>query len=282
VFSRLELTSLHVLGHSRVVFCNTVFRVALYASVDIKAGTELFFHYNYPEDMTKNFKQPKGKVVAVKQTVKAPIKVKPKRAMSCSSTNDPTPDSEVVSKDRPWIREALAKARAAKAAKRAAMLAEKAALTDKALPTTSNTHIGNVFKQARKSASGPQADNRGRSKRARELDMGDESNGSRSASRADDDANRRKKTTPAHIVQDTDEEEEEHADNKLVFDAEGQGHTPVAEEGTSSAGLRRTGRSQSRTLKSAPVVAVKKLKSNMGGARPGAGRKRKRIRVSTS
>ncbi|KAF2032179.1 SET domain-containing protein, partial [Setomelanomma holmii] len=53
--------------HPKVLLCNTVFRVALYASVDIEAGTEFFFHYNYPEEMTMHFKQPKGKVFAVKQ-----------------------------------------------------------------------------------------------------------------------------------------------------------------------------------------------------------------------
>jgi SET domain-containing protein len=49
------------------LLCNTVFRIALFATTDIKAGTELYFNYNYPEEKTSQFKQPNGKVVVVKQ-----------------------------------------------------------------------------------------------------------------------------------------------------------------------------------------------------------------------
>jgi SET domain-containing protein len=52
------------------LLCNTVFRIALFATTDIKAGTELYFNYNYPKEKTAQFKQPNGKVVAVKQTKK--------------------------------------------------------------------------------------------------------------------------------------------------------------------------------------------------------------------
>ncbi|CAI6335712.1 unnamed protein product [Periconia digitata] len=38
--------------------CNGVQRIGIYASVNIKAGTELFFHYGYSEQEMKNFKQP--------------------------------------------------------------------------------------------------------------------------------------------------------------------------------------------------------------------------------
>ncbi|KAF1841831.1 uncharacterized protein K460DRAFT_379824 [Cucurbitaria berberidis CBS 394.84] len=52
------------------LLCNTVFRLGLYATKDIKAGTELYFHYNYSTEATRDFKQPKGTVVAVKHTAK--------------------------------------------------------------------------------------------------------------------------------------------------------------------------------------------------------------------
>jgi hypothetical protein len=247
------------------VFCNTVFRVALYASVDIKAGQELFFHYNYPESMTKNFKQPKGKVVAVKQTVKAPSKVKQKRPTSASSDYDVAPSSAVVPPDRPLVRAALAKARAAKAEKRAAMLAEKAAMATTALPAAASTLPGKKFSQARKSAVGPLLDVRGPSKRARELDIEDDSAESRSASRAEEDASRKKRRTPNLVVQDTDD-----------VPQGATGDASDSEDGVSGTGLRRTRRSHNATG-SASVFAIKKINStNMGGARPGAGRKRKR------
>ncbi|KAF2643347.1 hypothetical protein P280DRAFT_446843 [Massarina eburnea CBS 473.64] len=44
--------------YARTVFCNTVNRIALYASENIKAGTELFFDYGYDEKQKKDFKQP--------------------------------------------------------------------------------------------------------------------------------------------------------------------------------------------------------------------------------
>jgi hypothetical protein len=249
------------------VFCNTVFRVALYASVDIKAGQELFFHYNYPESMTKNFKQPKGKVVAVKQTVKAASKVKQKRPMSSSPNPDVTPSSAMAPPDRPLVRAALAKARAAKAQKRAAMLAEKEALATTALPDAASTLRGTKFPQARKSAVGPQP---GASKRARELDIENDSAESRSASRAEEDAGRKKRRTPNLVVQDTDDEDEE------TVPQDATGSVTGSEDGVSDTGLRRTRRSHTRTG-SASVFAIKKINSiNMGGARPGAGRKRKR------
>jgi SET domain-containing protein len=49
------------------LLCNTVFRIALFTTTDIKAGTELYFNYNYPKEKTAQFRQPNGKVVAVKQ-----------------------------------------------------------------------------------------------------------------------------------------------------------------------------------------------------------------------
>lgn len=273
--------------NAQVVFCNTVFRVALYANTDIKAGTEFFFHYNYPEHMTKNFKQPKGKVVAVKQVVKQPNKVKTKRVFSRASTNnDPTPSSaesyvEKEKPDRPWIREALAKARAAKAAKRAAMLAEKdLQISATAIPAT-------VLRRARKSASGASksqpskdSDSRGRSARIQD-------SGSRRGSNASESATTRTRSRPALVVQDTDDKDEENTAQDTQAGAQGSeaGEDELdldAEDSVSSALPRRAGNPRGRMAKSAPVVAVKKVKKKMGGARPGAGRKRKRPLIINS
>lgn len=55
----------------RVTLCNSVWRIGLYALKDLACGVELFFDYNYPEEATKDFQQPKqkevpGKVFAAK------------------------------------------------------------------------------------------------------------------------------------------------------------------------------------------------------------------------
>ena len=41
------------------LLCNTVHRIGLYASMNIKPGTEMFFHYGYKKEQTKEFKQPR-------------------------------------------------------------------------------------------------------------------------------------------------------------------------------------------------------------------------------
>lgn len=69
------------------LFCNTVFRIALYASTDIKAGTELFFDYSYPAEWTANFKQPKIKeIVVVKQKHKSKSATPSVKSTSSSTT----------------------------------------------------------------------------------------------------------------------------------------------------------------------------------------------------
>jgi hypothetical protein len=263
----------------------------LYANTDIEAGSELFFHYNYPEEMTKNFKQPKGKVVAVKQITKQINKVNSKRALSRASSNsDAVPSHSGAPIEKPWIREACAKARAAKAAKREAMLAANG----------TNTTI--APKQARKSASdqntfgsSKDANVRRRLKPGSGLERRNESTASRSAMDSDDDKHRRGRSRPALEVQDTDEEGEDgdvRLDNgrgrRRANAAEASGFDEEAEDGDSrvnasntDANPRRSGRSRSRPrrFELAPVVVVKevkKVKKKMGGARPGAGRKRKR------
>jgi hypothetical protein len=255
----------------------------LYATTDIKAGTELFFHYNYPEETTKHFKQPKSKVVAIKQMVKQPSKVKLRRGGS------PTHSSagEHIDRPRPRNYEALAIARAAKAAKRAAMLAEKS------LQNTS-TSSGPGLKQARKSAvSGPisrhdklhKSDSRGRTKKLRDFETAEASNASNSAIEADTFTNARELSL---VVQDTDEEVDD-----FVLDSMREGPTEASDTEEYDLGLtaghqtnpdlsHSPHRPRARISKSASVVAVKKTKSKVGGARPGAGRKRKRPLVLNS
>jgi hypothetical protein len=252
--------TLQCLGHSQVVFCNTVFRVALYATTDIKAGTELFFNYNYPEEMTKFFKQPKGKVVAVKQLIKQSSKAKSKRASShSSSNNDTAPSSAGAYVDRPWVREALAKARAAKAAKREAMLAEK---TNQA-PTITGSSTG-LKKHARKSASGPSSYKKSNvpEERGRTRWVGGsksrEGSAAVSALKSGDERHVKTEAMSALVVQDTDEDTDTDTD---VEDRENDV-------------IRRSDRSAPKMAKkSASVVAVKKVKK---GGRYSLGRKRKR------
>ncbi|PSN70111.1 hypothetical protein BS50DRAFT_548006 [Corynespora cassiicola Philippines] len=56
----------------KILLCNTVLRTGLFASKNLKAGTELFFDYYYPEEKQKDFQQPKRPaVVAVKKKMSA-------------------------------------------------------------------------------------------------------------------------------------------------------------------------------------------------------------------
>lgn len=270
------------------MFCNTVFRVALYANTDIKAGTEFFFNYNYPEEMTKNFKQPKGKAVAVKQTTKVTSKRELLRA--------PSKSDAVLSNSGASIakREGLAKARAAKAAK-----AAKA----KALFAAVGANTATAPKIARKIATGAHtfafsknANVQRRLKRSPGFETRNRSTASRSVIESDEDTRRRGRTRTDLVVQDTDEDDEN--EDIQSGDARGCGREhPNAEKPTrpntreehafSNDNPRRSGRSRSWPQKFDmeqvyAVKEVKKVKKKMGGARPGAGRKRKRPIVFNS
>ncbi|KAH3910960.1 hypothetical protein HBI56_002380 [Parastagonospora nodorum] len=256
---------------SKVVFCNTVFRVALYALTSIKAGSELFFNYNYPEEMTKNFKQPKGKIVAVKQVVKQPKKGKMKRAPSFNDSITSSTGGNVDKPERPGMREALAKARAAKAAKRALKLAEEGLQTH----ATSGRP-----KQARESASGPSSlrmsknpDVGGRPGRERDSRAREGSNASRSRA-----GTRAKSGTPILVIQETDDEDEDTNGGAEASDPQ------VSEDGSQASDTvpERAGAARPRMRKSAPLFAVKEIKKTRGGVRPGAGRKRKRPLIVNS
>jgi len=96
------------------------------------------------------------------------------------------------------------------------------------------------------------------------------------------------------VVQETDEDEDfvpndsQEAADPYDFptDVEDDDFDLGMGRQTGNIGPRRPGRPRARLAKSAPtsapVVAVKKVKKKMGGARPGAGRKRKRPVVVNS
>ncbi|KAH7406203.1 hypothetical protein DE146DRAFT_608522 [Phaeosphaeria sp. MPI-PUGE-AT-0046c] len=272
----------------RVVFCNTVFRVALNANSDIKAGTELFFHYNYPEDMTKHFKQPKSKVVAVKQVVKLNSKDKTNTASSRSSSNN---DSYRPAVDNPRMLAATAKARAAKKAKREAMLAEQG------LGAALFKNASRSSKPARKSAgyssllpTSREWSARGRPRKARGAASRDESAASGSVADYSRGVSARRRRSATLVVQETDDEDDEFRlgstqgedDDVAKPNAEDSGHDSQAVTGAQDATTQSSSRLRTRATVPASVMAVKQVKKKKGGARPGAGRKRKRPLIVNS
>jgi len=235
-------------GYPKVLLCNTVFRVAIYAATNLKAGTELFFHYNYPEHVTRHFKQPRGtgKVVAVKHAAKPKSKISYK------------PPGGV---EKPWVHAATAKARAAKAEKREFMLAQGL------LP------VPKAQKQARKSVGGSH--------------MLHKQSDSRSSSRAPtrglhDLASEDNDGVSNLVVQDSD------SDSDTDFEPTQEEPAEVVEDPDSERQYGniapRTNKPPARLRKSAPssmgaFVAIWKTR---GGARLAAGRKRKRLVVVNS
>lgn len=241
--------------YAKNFFCNTVFRLALYASKDIKAGTELFFNYNYPKELTLNFQQPKGSsVVAVKQTAKKP-KQKPKSKPSTPSSLGQRRDEE---EQRLVKVEILKKARAEKARRRAAREAEQA-LQDSA----SGDRPGP--RRARKTAPNEQH------QRLTELkpSKGGTKTGRRPSSRnhvgADEDS--------PGVSLSADSQDTEDAYEVPLSDED-----KAVEDAENITTRRKQGKAKKRPTM-APVIAVKKKR---GGPRPGAGRKRKRPIVFNS
>lgn len=49
---------MHINCVAQPLLCNTVSRLGLYATRDIKPGEELLFNYGYPEDKIAHFKEP--------------------------------------------------------------------------------------------------------------------------------------------------------------------------------------------------------------------------------
>jgi histone-lysine N-methyltransferase EZH2 len=247
------------------LLCNTVFRIALYATTNIKAGTELFFTYNYPKELTASFKQPNGKLVAVKQ-VKPKIKNKSSLHRSGSPTHDPSPA----------VLAAAAKARAAKAAKRAAMLAEQAAQTSASKITPHQRARKTVTHQFQHSeAPGLRAVKSVRTSANRaERIIADSGTDVEASDHALPLMSKPRRSQAARYVRDSEddytvEESPQLDDDDAVSEIE----ETAQEESDEPARRRRSGRPRKIPVAVPPVVAVKK---KMGGARPGAGRKRKR------
>ncbi|KAG9187712.1 histone-lysine N-methyltransferase EZH2 [Alternaria panax] len=259
------------------LLCNTVFRIALFATRDVKAGTELYFNYNYPKEKTAQFKQPNAKVVAVKQT-----KHKTKKRESLTS-------SQPI-EDRSRILAATAKAREAKAAKRAAA---QAMLGAGDVQTTTRRRSGTL--KARKAATSEPGRKRVRKPTHKALGRNESTNtdtdtGVDAEAEASDPGIpvviESQSTQISQYVQDTDEEDDEYVLNMQEDEEEEHVAEPVSDyEKTVAPDLgmamrtrRGTGRPWKRNSDVAPAVAVKtkKTKAKMGGARPGAGRKRKR------
>jgi hypothetical protein len=250
------------------LLCNTVFRIALFATRDIKAGTELFFNYNYPKEKTEKFKQPNGKVVAVKQT-----KQKTKKRESLISLSQPI-------KDRSRVLAATAKAREAKAAKRAAAMLQQGVVE-----TATRRRSGTL--QARKAAtSKPGRKWVGVPKRSglnRNESTGSDTGVDVEASEPEMPPVVESQSTQASLyIQDTDEEDDEFVlpdtqeDEEVAEPVSDDEDSVVTEPGRSTRSRRGPGRPRKGESDVPPVVVVKQKKSKMGGARPGAGRKRKR------
>lgn len=101
---------------SKIMLCNTVFRIGLYAKVDIKAGTELFFNYNYPVEFMQGFTQPNDKLTAVGQTVSSKVKNK---SSTMSSGKPHIPISLAQNSEQLSANVILNSSRGVRAAKRA-------------------------------------------------------------------------------------------------------------------------------------------------------------------
>ncbi|CAO2657552.1 Nn.00g036780.m01.CDS01 [Neocucurbitaria sp. VM-36] len=257
--------------YAKNLFCNTVFRLALYASTNIKAGTELYFDYNYPKETTRDFKQPKGKVVAVKDTVKQ-TKPKGQGKSSDTSFHKSSTSSSLgqQSEINDYRIEVLKRARAEKARKREARLAEQ--VSEEPAPShrpgrqqarkTAHTHRSNQPQQVRGVKTVRRSASRNNSNTSKTRTEADESNLEAGVS--------------AQVVQDTDDDDDDfilqepQVDDYDLALSDNEDHT-IEDSESDTIGRNRGG--QGKRLSMAPVVAVKK---KMGGARPGAGRKRKR------
>ena len=242
------------------LLCNTVFRVALYATTDIKAGTELYFNYNYPKEKTSQFKQPSGKVVAVKQ-----MKQKTKKRES------PVSLSQSI-EDRSRTLAATVKARAVRAPK---------THEEESTKPTGKLHSGPL--QARKAAPGKP----GRKKVTKPRGKGTNRN-EFTDSDADMESEASGEEMPTiesqeiQATRDTDEDDEfvlgntqEDGDDNLTTS-----EATAAEDVGDALPSRRSGRTRKRLFDISPVVTVKATNNK---ALPVAGKKkRKRPVVANS
>ncbi|KAF1942199.1 hypothetical protein EJ02DRAFT_346180 [Clathrospora elynae] len=252
------------------LLCNTVFRLALYAKVDIKAGAELYFNYNYPKELTETFKQPDGKTVAVKQTAKQKGKGK------SSSSN------EIQSvEDRPHTLASTAKtkARADRIEKRAAMQAKKSSQNSAptlrpgpqrarktAISEPDQQRVSQLLSRGIKSA--PRTASRNQtsaSEFGRDLEASNHDVPPVAVSQ-DTQA-----TRSTQVVQDTDEEEDDLIPENNTQEDANEEDIPISDAAQDRGERRKAGILRRKQSDMAPVIRRK------GGPRPRASRKRKRV-----
>ena len=244
----------------RNLLCNTVFRIALFATTNIKAGTELYFNYNYPKEKTAQFKQPNGKVVAVKEN-----KQKAKKVDGIAKRKQPGEE-----RDRSRVLAATAKARAAKAAKRQAMLEEAARLAA-ARPSSGPFRAHKTATVTPVPKPGSRLRQRVSRNESAESDTGLDGDASDAEASA---ANASQETAASQYVGETDEDDEEF----MVDDTEENQNKETRPWARCSSTMSRNGpgRPRKRASDVAPMMVSQRKTGKMGGARPGAGRKRKR------
>ena len=267
------------------LLCNTVSRLALYATSNIKAGTELFFHYNYPEETTLNFKQPtqrKDAVVAVKQTAKRTDKPKAKSKPSSSNTHrSPQPSARrELSQNQGHVGTSSDKARAARKRKRDSMSFDQTAESQpfkvssgpqRALKTvhnqTGNTKLSTTSTLHYKG-----------NKTLRDLSHEDPPYNSDFSARGKETQQLSQSRGPReyHIVQDTDGEDDEFVLEEMADHIESSDDSASEEQNVESGkpSRRKPAAHQSRPSKPKRVTTAVGKKQR-GGARPGAGRKRR-------
>jgi hypothetical protein len=248
---------------SKNLLCNTVHRIGLYATKDIPPGTELFFHYGYAESQTKNFKEP-----GVNKSTKVVV-VKTKATTTSSLLK--TQQGSRARLSTPERRKQTEKARAARHTRNTEAQAATPDLTDPA--------IGQ--KRARKSILKAESMKRTRGTHRTDADISDGKypkemfnsiadsavlvNMPSTQSSAPVESQELVTSDPEDVYVPDDEEDAamDDCDQPVLDDDDVVGGS----SGSLPVRIRRA---------MAPVVAVKRP-GKRGGARPGAGRKRKKF-----
>jgi hypothetical protein len=242
-------------------FCNTVYRVGLYAKKNLPAGTELFFHYGYQEEKTKNFKEPGAKLPTTNKGKKPDNNGKLIAVKSNSKTTLPSSSSN----------------------RRQSSLGSRSLSRrgEKQRTTSKSTNSAGPLQRARKSApnasfAGPiRALHRSRVRTSDGMDLDEQF-----ISTANEDVldTSRAPSTDSRVLADLQEvqdpspdddyvPEEDHAMNEFGF-PDSDEEMDMDDAGEASETLR--GRRRERRGGASSVVVVRR-----GGARSGAGRKRK-------
>jgi hypothetical protein len=264
---------------SKLLLCNTGFRIALYAKVNIKAGQELFFYYQYPAAVTAHFKQPQLVVV------------KDKAKRTTESKSNPS-DVWQPDEQRTKVFQATAKARAAKAEKSARRRAEQAGQSLSS-PITPHSAPLRARKTADRVSSASKVSRLRSSKSARGTVGQDNANATDTPMEDNDsdfnthggaETHDTQSTEASRVVQETDAEDDDDDFNPESTQEDSQEKAiiedMVIEDSEEECIQRRSGRLQRKAPIAGSLVVVKQKR---GGARPGAGRpKRKRPVVTNS